>query len=76
VGHLTERLNDLSPLAILKRGYSITRALPHRQTLRSWEETGPGETVEIQLARGQLKATITETRAVQVGDAELIGQSK
>jgi exodeoxyribonuclease VII large subunit len=76
VDHLTERLNDLSPLAILKRGYSITRALPHRQTLRRSDETGPGEAVEIQLAKGYLKATITETHAVQDGEAEMIGQVK
>ena len=74
VAHLTERLNDLSPLAILKRGYSITRALPQGQTLRCSKEIDPGGTVEIQLAEGYLKATITETRDAQIGEPASIGQ--
>jgi exodeoxyribonuclease VII large subunit len=64
VAHLTERINDLSPLSVLRRGYSITRSLPEYRTLRRAEETNPGERVEIQLAQGRLKATITETSAV------------
>ena len=70
--HLTERLNDLSPTAILKRGYSITRSLPERQTLRRSDETTAGEAVEIQLAHGILKATITETGANPAGEQENI----
>jgi exodeoxyribonuclease VII large subunit len=74
VTHLTERLKGLSPLAILKRGYSITRALPQGETLRCSKEIDPGEAVEIQLAEGLLKATITETRDAQIGEPVSIGQ--
>jgi exodeoxyribonuclease VII large subunit len=74
VAHLTERLNDLSPLAILKRGYSITRALPQGRTLRCSKEIDPGEAVEIQLAEGYLKATITETSDAQSSEPASIGQ--
>jgi exodeoxyribonuclease VII large subunit len=74
VAHLTERLNDLSPLAILKRGYSITRALPQGRTLHCSKEIDPGDAVEIQLAEGYLKATITETGDAQVGEPASIGQ--
>jgi exodeoxyribonuclease VII large subunit len=63
VNHLTERINDLSPLSVLRRGYSITRSLPEHRALRRAEETAPGERVEIQLAQGRLEATITETSA-------------
>lgn len=60
VEHLTERLNDLSPMSILRRGYSVTRSLPEHLALRRAEETAPGESVEIQLAQGCLRATVTE----------------
>jgi exodeoxyribonuclease VII large subunit len=59
--HLTARLNDLSPLNVLKRGYSITRSLPRREPLRRSDQTAIGEAVEIQLSSGYLFATITET---------------
>jgi exodeoxyribonuclease VII large subunit len=65
--HLTERLHGLSPLAILKRGYSITRTLPQRRTLRSSDETAAGEAVEIQLAHGFLRADVTHTGTKPTG---------
>jgi exodeoxyribonuclease VII large subunit len=62
--HLTARLNDLSPLNVLKRGYSITRALPRRETLRRSDQTAIGGAVEIQLSNGYLFATVTGTDKV------------
>lgn len=69
VEHLTERLNDLSPLSILGRGYSITRRLPEHLALRRAEETAPGESIEIQLAQGRVRATVTDTRPAPATNA-------
>lgn len=52
------RLESLSPLAVLSRGYSITRLLPDRMILRSAESVGPGAEVEVILARGRLECTV------------------
>jgi exodeoxyribonuclease VII large subunit len=48
------RLDSLSPLGILQRGYSITRKLPSHQILRKADEVTTGERVEVRLAAGQL----------------------
>lgn len=52
------RLDSLNPLAVLSRGYSITRLLPGREILRSAECAAPGAEVEVILARGRLECTV------------------
>ena len=47
-------LHALSPLAILARGYSITRRLPEMRLLRKASEVAPGETVHVRLSSGEL----------------------
>jgi exodeoxyribonuclease VII large subunit len=47
-------LHTLSPLAILARGYSITRRLPEMRLLRKANEVAPGETVHVRLSSGEL----------------------
>ena len=47
-------LHTLSPLAILARGYSITRRLPEMQLLRKASEVTPGDTVQVRLSSGEL----------------------
>jgi exodeoxyribonuclease VII large subunit len=47
-------LHTLSPLAILARGYSITRRLPEMRLLRKASEVAPGETVHVRLSSGEL----------------------
>lgn len=51
-------LESLSPLAVLSRGYSITRLLPDGMILRSAESVDPGAEVEVILARGRLECTV------------------
>ena len=55
---LTARLQALSPLAILSRGYSITRAVPQAAVIRNSNDVRVGQDLEILLARGALLCTV------------------
>lgn len=52
--HLMERLNILSPLNILERGYSITRKIPSMAALRDSKDVEAGDDVNIILAKGEI----------------------
>jgi len=54
-------LRQLSPLAVLSRGYAIVQN-PQGQALRSASETGPGEDLSVRLSRGRLNVTVVRTR--------------
>jgi exodeoxyribonuclease VII large subunit len=51
-------LDALSPLAVLKRGFSIVEAAETGEILREAERVGANDEVKIRLARGKLKARI------------------
>ena len=51
-------LSSLSPLAVLQRGYSITRKLPSGEIVRQAGALSTNEEVNIQLARGNFDARI------------------
>jgi exodeoxyribonuclease VII large subunit len=55
------QMDNLSPLAILSRGYSITRKLPDLTLIKEARSTGPGEQVQIRLHRGSLICRVEET---------------
>jgi exodeoxyribonuclease VII large subunit len=57
---LDVRLRQLSPLAVLGRGYAIVQNA-QGQALRLSSETGPGEDLSIRLSRGKLSATVVQT---------------
>ena len=56
---LAQRLDALSPLATLKRGYSVTRKTDG-EILTDAEQVAVGDKIEIQLSRGHLTCRIEE----------------
>ena len=56
------RLHNLSPLAILGRGYSIAQRLPDGAILRSVRLVARGGRVRLMLHEGELDATVDEIR--------------
>jgi exodeoxyribonuclease VII large subunit len=59
---LVARLTALNPLAVLGRGYSITRRLADHCVVSDAGSVAAGTDVEILLARGRLKARVTGKR--------------
>jgi len=57
---LQKRMADLSPLSVLKRGYSITRKLPEKSVLRDTSGVEKGDQVQVLLSEGELKCLIEE----------------
>ena len=55
---LAARLQALSPLAILSRGYSITRSVPEARVIRDSKDVRAGQDLEILLDRGALLCTV------------------
>jgi exodeoxyribonuclease VII large subunit len=52
------KLESLSPLGILARGYSICFALPGRRVLKTAAEAAPGSTVAVRLHQGELECVV------------------
>ena len=50
---IAARLESLSPLAVLGRGYSVTRRTSDGQVIRDAAELNPGEQITTRFARGQ-----------------------
>ena len=55
---MEKSIQDLSPLSILKRGYSITRKLPEKRVLKDTSGVQKGDQVQILLAEGDLECRI------------------
>jgi len=58
---LMGKLDSLSPLAILQRGYSITRKLPSLSIVRRASQVKPGDQVQVRLFQGALVCDIDRT---------------
>ncbi len=61
-GTAAARLDDLSPLGILRRGYSITRSHPEGQVIKEASQAPEGSQVEVILHRGRLLCLVQESR--------------
>ncbi len=61
LGGTAGRLDSLSPLAVLSRGYSLTRT-PEGRIVRSWREIGAGDAVRVLLHEGSLDCRVDATR--------------
>jgi exodeoxyribonuclease VII large subunit len=55
------RLEALSPLAVLSRGYSIAWLEPEQQILKSASQAAQGDSILLRLHEGKIRATIQET---------------
>ena len=55
---LEKRINDLSPLAILDRGYSITSKLPDKTILKEAGGVRKGDAIHVLLAKGGLTCVV------------------
>jgi exodeoxyribonuclease VII large subunit len=52
------KLESLSPLAVLRRGYSICFALPERTVLKTAADVTPGAPVAVRLDQGELECVV------------------
>ena len=55
---LEEKIKDISPFSILKRGYSITRKIPENIVVRAASQVSKGEQVSVTLGEGCLECQI------------------
>lgn len=60
LGALAARLQTLSPLAVLQRGYSLTMDQATGRLLHAAEDTAPGRTLLTRLARGQVISRVEQ----------------
>jgi exodeoxyribonuclease VII large subunit len=62
------RLEALSPLAVLNRGYAIVYTADGT-LLRSAAETAPGQTIHARLAKGTVEAQVTATKPSETSNS-------
>jgi exodeoxyribonuclease VII large subunit len=60
LGELRARLETLSPIAILERGYSITRTIPDLKVVRNPKTVSIDQDLEVVVAKGSLTCRVKE----------------
>ena len=65
LGSIAASLNALSPLAVLDRGYSLTKRLPDGDLIRDAAQLRAGDRLSTLLARGSV---ISEVQSVEIDD--------
>ncbi len=63
LGHAAGKLESLSPVAVLARGYSVTLQVEGHQVLRRHDQVAPGDRILTQLAQGTLLSRVESTSA-------------
>ncbi|MCP4691979.1 MAG: exodeoxyribonuclease VII large subunit [Desulfobacterales bacterium] len=66
---LTARLHALSPLAILERGYSITRTSPGAKVIRDPARVAVGQELEVMVAKGSIFVNVNRTKPEKTAEA-------
>jgi len=61
------RLDSLSPLAVLARGYGLVRRARDGAIVRRLADVSPGERLAIRVAEAELDATLNAGRALEKG---------
>jgi exodeoxyribonuclease VII large subunit len=59
---LTSALNNLSPLAVLGRGYSLTRSVADGKIVTDAATLAPGELLRVSFAKGEARVRVEEVR--------------
>ena len=59
---MEKRLNDLSPLSILKRGYSITLRLPEKEIVKAASVLEKGDPLQVLLGEGEVDCRVEAVR--------------
>jgi exodeoxyribonuclease VII large subunit len=60
---LAEQLESLSPLNVLKRGYSLTLTSDSGRVIRSTDAVQPGDRIVTRLTSGEIVSRVEETKA-------------
>ncbi|HDM36930.1 MAG TPA: exodeoxyribonuclease VII large subunit, partial [Candidatus Syntrophoarchaeum butanivorans] len=63
---LMEKIDALSPLSVLSRGYTLTYSLPDRNILKRCAEVSPEEEVEVRFADGRLICEVKERKKDEI----------
>ena len=63
--HNISRLEALSPLSVLLRGYSIAYRVADGKVIRSFTDTGPGDRVLVRLAAGRLECLVDKAEDIE-----------
>jgi exodeoxyribonuclease VII large subunit len=59
---VSARLDALSPLAVLSRGYAIVYREPERVIVRRAREVSEGDTLRLRVSEGEIEATVNAAR--------------
>ena len=62
LGTNVARLDALSPLAVLERGYSVTRILPGYAIVKDVQQVRVGQDVEVTVSKGQMVCRVERKR--------------
>jgi exodeoxyribonuclease VII large subunit len=60
LGNAAGRLDSLSPLAVLGRGYAVCWNDDRTRVIRAATDVAPGDTVRVTLSRGEIAAKVSK----------------